>query len=79
MTLIKKIVNGRTAVKEIITDILHEELNSLLRVVKNNPEIIREEHLTQVQKIADIANGLVVEAAKGYAKAQIEGALKLNK
>lgn len=71
MTIIKKIINGRTVVRGIVTDILHEELMSLVRVVKNNPDMIKEEHLTQVQKIVDIANGLLVEIAKGYAKNQI--------
>ena len=79
MALIKKIMNGRTAIKGFITDIMHEELMSLVRVVKDNPETIKEENLTQLQKMADIMNGLVIEAAKGYAKVKIEEAMDKNK
>ena len=60
----------------IITKLAKGEINSILRVLKNNPNSVTEEHLTEIQKIADMANKLLIEAAKGYAKIQIEKAME---
>lgn len=73
------ILNVLNKGKELVFCGAKNEIASLRRVIKMNQEYITPEHLTELQQVTDMANSLLIEALKGYAKTQVEKAVDKSK